>query len=41
MSHDQVIALLTAVKNAGLDFIKTEHLVSFDGQKAYSLGQGE
>jgi len=41
LSHDQVIALLTAVKNAGLDFIKTEHLVSFDGQKAYSLGQGE
>jgi isocitrate dehydrogenase len=41
MSHDQVIALLTAVKNAGLDFIKTEHLVSFDGQKSYSLGQGE
>ncbi|MFM7037397.1 MAG: NADP-dependent isocitrate dehydrogenase [Planctomycetaceae bacterium] len=41
MTHDQVIALLTAVSNAGLDFIKTEHLVSFDGQKAYSLGQGE
>ncbi len=41
MTHEQVIALLTAVKNAGLDFIKTEHLVSFDGQKAYSLGQGE
>lgn len=41
MTHDQVIALLTAVNNAGLDFIKTEHLVSFDGQKAYSLGQGE
>jgi isocitrate dehydrogenase len=41
MTHDQVIALLSAVKNAGLDFIKTEHLVSFDGQKAYSLGQGE
>lgn len=41
MTHDQVIALLTAVKNAGLDFIKTEHLISFDGQKAYSLGQGE
>ncbi len=41
MTHEQVIALLTAVNNAGLDFIKTEHLVSFDGQKAYSLGQGE
>jgi len=41
LTHDQVITLLTAVKNAGFDFIKTEHLVSFDGQKAYSLGQGE
>jgi isocitrate dehydrogenase len=41
LSHDQVLALLKATKDAGLDFIKTEHLVSFDGQKAYSLGQGE
>jgi isocitrate dehydrogenase len=41
MSHDQVIAILSAAKNAGLDFIKTEHLVAFDGKKAYSLGQGE
>jgi len=41
MTHDTVIALLKATKDAGLDFIKTEHLIAFDGQKAYSLGQGE
>jgi isocitrate dehydrogenase len=41
LTHDQVIALLQAVKNGGFDFIKTEHLVAFDGQKSYSLGQGE
>jgi isocitrate dehydrogenase len=36
-----VIALLQRAEAAGVDFIKTEHLVAFDGVKAYSLGQGE
>ncbi|MEM6855092.1 MAG: hypothetical protein AAF593_11855, partial [Planctomycetota bacterium] len=25
----------------GLDFIKTEHLYTFDGKAGYSLGQGQ
>jgi isocitrate dehydrogenase len=29
------------VHNAGFDVIKTEHLYTFDGQRGYSLGQGE
>ena len=37
----QVIALLQRVDAAGLDFIKTEHLCTFDGVRGYSLGQGE
>jgi isocitrate dehydrogenase len=41
ISHKQVIDLLQRVADKGLDFIKTEHLVAFDGQKAYSMGQGE
>ena len=37
----QVISLLDALSSAGFDFIKTEHLYEMDGQRAYSLGQGE
>jgi isocitrate dehydrogenase len=41
ITHLQVIDLLTRVNQAGLDFIKTEHLYTFDGVRGYSLGQGE
>jgi isocitrate dehydrogenase len=41
VTHTQVIALLQACQAAGLDFIKTENLYTFDGVKGYSLGQGE
>lgn len=36
-----VIKLLEKLNNAGIDFIKTEHLYEFDGKPAYSLGQGQ
>jgi isocitrate dehydrogenase len=36
-----VLDLLGAVSRAGHDVIKTEHLYTFDGAPAYSLGQGE
>jgi isocitrate dehydrogenase len=29
------------VHDAGLEVIKTEHLYTFDGERGYSLGQGE
>ncbi len=41
VSHQHIIELLGKVQGAGLDFIKTEHLYTFDGQKGYSVGQGE
>lgn len=41
VNHHQVIELLMLIEEAGLDFIKTEHLYSFDGQLGFSLGQGE
>jgi isocitrate dehydrogenase len=41
VTHDQILALLGRVHGAGLDFIKTEHLCTFDGELGYSLGQGE
>ena len=41
VTHAQVIALLTRIDHAGLDFIKTEHLCTFDGEPGFSLGQGQ
>ena len=41
VDHTQVIGLLLRLDQAGLDFIKTEHLYTFDGVRGYSLGQGE
>ncbi|HVU64228.1 MAG TPA: NADP-dependent isocitrate dehydrogenase [Phycisphaerales bacterium] len=41
VSHEQVLALLGRISARGLDFIKTEHLYTFDGKPGYSLGQGE
>jgi isocitrate dehydrogenase len=36
-----VVELLDALEIAGFDFIKTEHLCSFDGDRGFSMGQGE
>jgi isocitrate dehydrogenase len=41
LNKKMVIRLLEKVNNAGLDFIKTEHLYNFDGKPGYSLGQGQ
>ena len=41
VSHDQVISLLGRVAGDGYDFIKTEGLYTFDGQRGFSLDQGE
>ena len=36
-----VAHLLSRLASAGVDVIKTEHLYSFDGERGFSLGQGE
>lgn len=36
-----VVALLDSLERAGLDVVKTEGLYTFDGQRGYSLAQGE
>src|SRR5690349_742445 len=41
VSHAQVISLLNRVAGAGYDFIKTEGLYTFDGERGFSLDQGE
>lgn len=41
ITRKDVIALLNSIEKAGFDWIKTEHLYTFDGERGYSLGQGE
>jgi isocitrate dehydrogenase len=41
VSHPQIISLLKRVADAGFDFIKTENLYNFEGERGYSLDQGE
>jgi isocitrate dehydrogenase len=41
IDHAAVLGLLGRLNDAGFDFIKTEHLYTFDGEIGYSLGQGE
>ncbi|MFY0592884.1 NADP-dependent isocitrate dehydrogenase [Roseivirga sp.] len=41
LNNSDVIELLQSVQDAGFDFIKTEHLYHFDGERGYSLSQGE
>ena len=36
VKHEQIIDLLGRVNDSGLDFIKTEHLCTFDGERGYS-----
>ena len=39
VSHAQVISLLNRIAGAGFDFIKTEGLYTFDGERGFSLDQ--
>lgn len=41
VKHSKIIEQLTALHNAGYDFIKTENLCTFDGVPGYSLAQGQ
>jgi isocitrate dehydrogenase len=41
IKHKQIVDLLGNVDHAGFDFIKIENLCNFDGERGYSLDQGE
>ena len=41
VTHEQTIALQQRISGAGFDVVKTEGLYTFDGERGYSLGQGE
>ncbi len=41
VTHAQTVALQQRITGAGFDVVKTEGLYTFDGQRGYSLGQGE
>ena len=38
---DAVLGLLKALHGSGVEVVKTEHLYLFDGERGFSLGQGE
>jgi isocitrate dehydrogenase len=41
VSHAQLLSLLGRVADSGYDFIKTENLYTFDGERGFSLDQGQ
>ncbi len=41
VEHAQIVKLLSRLADSRIDFIKTEHLYTFDGEPGYSLGQGQ
>ncbi len=41
ITHRDILGILEQVMKLGLDFIKTEHLYTFDGEPGFSLGQGQ
>ena len=41
ISHAQIVQLLQRIADAGFDFIKTENLCTFDGERGYYIEQGE
>ncbi|HEV2064584.1 MAG TPA: NADP-dependent isocitrate dehydrogenase [Thermoanaerobaculia bacterium] len=41
VSQVQIVDLLGRITGAGLEFVQTETLATFDGEKGFSMGQGE
>jgi isocitrate dehydrogenase len=41
VTKKDLIALLQAAEDKGVDVVKTENLYAFDGKRAFSLGQGQ
>ena len=41
LNKAMVVELLQKLAQDGVDFVKTEHLFTFDGEPGYSLGQGQ
>ena len=41
VGHTQIVSLLGRIADNGYDFIKTEGLYTFDGERGFSLDQGE
>ncbi len=41
ITHLQVISLMQRLDTAGFDFIKSEHLYTFDGELGFSVAQGQ
>jgi isocitrate dehydrogenase len=40
-AHKEIVALLDRLNSAGFDFIQIQNLCTFDGEKGYSVLQGQ
>jgi isocitrate dehydrogenase len=40
-NHDAILALLSRITKAGIEFVKLEGLYNFDGKPGFSRGQGQ
>lgn len=41
INHGQILDLLKQIGDLGFDYVQTSHLCTFDGERGYSLAQGE
>ena len=41
VTHTDLIELMQVLAHRGIDFIKTENLCTFDGERGFALGQGQ
>ena len=41
ISHEQIIEVLKQIRDLGFDFVKIENLYTFNGERGFSLAQGE
>jgi isocitrate dehydrogenase len=41
IDHEQIVSILQLIRNAGLDFVKTENLYTFGGDKGFTVAQGQ
>jgi len=41
INHPEVVSLLQKLSEAGIDFVHTENLYTFDGKAGYTVAQNE
>jgi isocitrate dehydrogenase len=41
IDHEQIVSILQLIRNAGLEFVKTENLYTFGGDRGFTVAQGQ